>query len=145
MVRDSSSCNSNVNQSFTLFISESYINSATRIVPSSPGHHGLCSQDTIPRLRSSSQSTFRSAYQGSLTLGKVFFLMLIFKTFYLYQLFSGALRRSSRSYAQLPTQAKIYKSTMNLFASVSNMLMLSNEKSSKSTVTDHLQKWDLCL
>ena len=42
-----SSCNSNVNQSFTskvMFISESYINSATRIVPSSPGHHGLCSQ-----------------------------------------------------------------------------------------------------
>ena len=46
-----------------IFTPKSFINSAIRNVPSPPGyHHGLCSQNKLPRLRSSSQSTLRSLH-----------------------------------------------------------------------------------
>ena len=63
-----------------------------------PGYYGLLSCIKITRLGSSSQSTMCRLIraESSLALGKVFFYFLEFTFFK--ELFSGALRRSSRIY-----------------------------------------------
>ena len=66
---------------------------------SPPGYYGLLSCIKITRLGSSSQSTmcWLIRTESSLALGKVFFYFL--NSLFFKELFSGALRRPSRTYA----------------------------------------------